>query len=241
MDTREAVINPIMGKKPRQLGSCCVMVANQPDLDTLHGMLKSPNSHSRRILMSRLHFGYDRNPHLGLVGPFIGAPYAVILLESLIAWDIRKVIFFGWCGSISSDVKIGDVIVPDLAFFDDGTSPNYLDPGVSEVQPAASVQKALTTALSEKQITFHQGSVWTTDAIFRETKQKVIDYQKKNALAVEMEAAALFSAGRFRGIDIGCVLVVSDTLSSLTWQPGFGMPVFKKRRTEVCETIRLLR
>lgn len=237
MTPPDAIVNPIMGKKPPLLGKTCVMVANQTDLDKLHGMLKSGDSHSRKILMSRLHFGYGRHPDLSLAGPFIGAPYAVILLESLIFWNISEVIFFGWCGAISGDVKTGDVIVPDLAFVDDGTSPNYLDQAVSKAHPSASLQAALKTALSEKHIPFHEGPVWTTDAIFRETTQKVMEYQKKKALAVEMEAAALFAAGRFRGINVGCVLVVSDELSSFTWQPGFGTPMFKKRRTEVSEVI----
>ena len=237
MTTPDAIVNPIMSKKPPLLGKTSVMVANQPDLDQLHGMLKSPDSHARKILMSRLYFGYDRHPHLSLAGPFIGAPYAVILLESLIFWNVTEVVFWGWCGAISSDVKIGDVIIPDMAFVDDGTSPNYLDPLASNAHPSVSLQAALKTAFSDKHIPFHEGPVWTTDAIFRETTQKVMAYQKKKALAVEMEAAALFAAGRFRGINVGCVLVVSDELSSFTWQPGFGAPVFKKRRTEVAEAI----
>jgi uridine phosphorylase len=216
------------------------MVSNQPDLDQLHGMLKTPKSHSRRILMSRLHFGFEQNPRLSLVGPFVGAPYAVIFLESLIAWNVSELVFFGWCGAISSHVKIGDVVVPDRAFIDDGTSRHYLDPSLSEVQPSATVQTALKTALSESHIPFHCGPVWTTDAVFRETRQAVLGYQKKKALAVEMEAAALFSAGMFRGVRVGCVLVVSDELSSLSWQPGFGAPFFKKRRTQVCDVIRHL-
>ena len=237
MTTPDAIVNPIMGKKPPLLGKTSVMVANQPDLDQLHGMLKSPDSHARKILMSRLYFGYDRHPHLSLAGPFIGAPYAVILLESLIFWNVTEVVFWGWCGAISSDVKIGDVIIPDMAFVDDGTSPNYLDPLASKAHPSVSLQAALKTAFSDKHIPFHEGPVWTTDAIFRETTQKVMAYQKKKAIAVEMEAAALFAAGRFRGINVGCVLVVSDELSSFTWQPGFKNPAFKTGRQKICDIL----
>ena len=239
MDAHEAVVNPIMGKKPQQLGSCCVMVANQPDLDHLHRLLKSENSKSRRILMSRLSYGYD-HCDWSFIGPFIGAPYAAILLESLIVWDIRKVIFFGWCGAISRDVKIGDVIVPDQSFIDDGTSKNYAPASFSKALPSASLQEAIKSALTQNQIKFHEGPVWATDAIFRETKEKIAYYQKKNALAVEMEAAALFSVGRFRDIDVGCILLVSDELSAFKWKPGFGHPVFKERRYQICEIIRNL-
>jgi purine-nucleoside phosphorylase len=239
MDTHDAIINPKMGKKPPQLGERCVMVANQPDLDCLNRLLKTQKSSSRRILMSRLNYGYD-NTSLSIIGPFIGAPYAVILLESLIAWGIREVFFFGWCGAVTTDVKIGDVIIPDKAFIDDGTSKSYAVLNDSEAFPADSVQTFIKSSCTKNKIKFNEGPVWSTDAIYRETREKVGFYQKKNALAVEMEAAALFSAGNFRKIDVGCILVVSDELSSTKWQPGFKAPVFKERRDQVCGMIRSL-
>ena len=77
-----------------------MMVANQPDLNYLQRLLKKEKSGSRRILMSRLNYGFEKSS-LSFIGPFIGAPYAVVLLESLIAWGVREVVFFGWCGSVS--------------------------------------------------------------------------------------------------------------------------------------------
>jgi uridine phosphorylase len=236
MDTREAIINPVMGKKPPQLGKRCVMVANLPDFDYLHRLLKNGNNQSRRILMSRLNYGYEKTA-MGIAGPFIGAPYAVILQESLIAWGVTEFIFLGWCGAVSDEVRIGDVIVPDKAFIDDGTSNNYTLALCSESFPSTSLHAELKSSLTDNCIRFHEGPVWSTDAIYRETKEKIVCYQKKNALAVEMEAAALFAVGDFRNIDVGCVLIVSDELSSLKWKPGFKNPVFKQRRQEVCELI----
>ncbi|MCD6584502.1 MAG: nucleoside phosphorylase [Desulfobacteraceae bacterium] len=237
MNTHEAIINPIMGKKPQQLHTRCVMVANQSDLDYLHRLLKTRESKSHRLLMSRLNYGYD-NTSMGLIGPFIGAPYAVILLESLVAWGIREVVFLGWCGAISDNVRIGDVIIPEKAFIDDGTSKNYTAAPHSESFPCVSLQTNIKSTLTTNNVTFHEGPVWSTDAIYRETKEKVVCFQKKNALAVEMEAAALFSVGTFRKIDVGCILIVSDELSSLKWKPGFKNPVFKERRQQICEILR---
>ncbi|MBC2717512.1 MAG: nucleoside phosphorylase [Desulfobacteraceae bacterium] len=236
MDTNEAIINPIMGKKPPQLGKRCVMVANQPDLDYLHRLLKTGESKSQRILMSRLSYGYE-NISTELIGPFIGAPYAVILLESLIAWGICEIVFFGWCGAVSENARIGDVIIPDKSFIDDGTSKNYTTAQCSETFPSFSLQASIKSTLTKNKVKFHEGPVWSTDAVFRETKEKVAYFQKKNVLAVEMEAAALFSVGSFRNIDVGCILLVSDELSLLKWKPGFKNPVFKERRYQVCEII----
>jgi len=236
MDTHEAIINPIMGKKPPLLGNHCVMVANQPDLDYLHRLLKSGNNQSRRLLMSRLNYGYE-NSSMGLIGPFIGAPYAVILMESVIAWGISKIIFLGWCGSIAENIRVGDVVIPDSALIDDGTSHNYIPPQSQESLPCASLQKNIKSVFKENNIRFHEGPVWSTDAIYRETKEKVACFQNKSALAVEMEASALFSVGSFRNIDVGCIMIVSDELSSLKWKPGFKNPAFKNRRQQICELI----
>jgi uridine phosphorylase len=237
MKSHDAIINPIMGKKPPQLGTRCVMVANPPDFDYLHRLLKTGNNQSRRLLMSRLNYGYG-NSSMGLIGPFLGAPYAVILLESLIAWGITEIIFLGWCGAICEDVRIGDVVIPDKAFIDDGTSNNYVSSQCSGSLPSASLSASIKSALTGNNVKFHEGPVWSTDAIYRETKEKVICFQKKNALAVEMEAAALFSVGSFRKIDVGSILIVSDELSSLKWKPGFKNPIFKERRHQVCEILR---
>jgi len=235
----DALVHPVMGPKSEGLGNRCIMAANAPDFDCLHRLLKqSGRFTSRNLFMSRLNFGYE-NPAISLVGPFMGAPYAVILLEFLIAWGIQEVIFLGWCGAISPKVRIGDVIIPDRSFIDDGTSKNYMEKDFSDdcAKASVSLQSRLNVAFANHRVGFHEGPIWSTDAVFRETREKIIFFQQKKALAVEMEAAALFAAGRFRGIEVGCVLVVSDDLSSLKWKPGFHEPVFKQRRRQVCEIL----
>ena len=83
----------------------------------------------------------------------------------------------------------------------------------------------------------HRGPVWTTDAPFRETPAKVSDYQRRGALAVEMECSALFTVAAFRAVSAAALLVVSDELSSLTWRPGFRDPRFTRGREAACDAI----
>lgn len=234
---REAIVNPIPGKHPPKVGHRCLMVANQPDIDTFRHLVNAKNSTGRRVLMSRLTWGHD---HFGaaIIGPFIGAPYAAILLENLVSWGVREVVFFGWCGAVMPDVHTGDLIIPGAAFIDDGTSGNYITSPSGDIAPSAKVQSRLKSACQNHHLPFHEGSVWSTDAIYRETREKVLHYQARNTLAVEMETAALFTVGAFRHIDVGCILVVSDALSSLSWVPGFKNPRFVERRRQVCEMLR---
>ena len=92
----------------------------------------------------------------------------------------------------------------------------------------------------KKKIKFHDGIVWTTDAIYRETQEKLEYYQAKDVLAVDMELSALFTVGRFRNIEIGSILVVSDELSTYKWRPGFREKRFIKTRKIVAEAIKNL-
>lgn len=238
MGTHEAIISPIPGKAPESIGSRCAMVGNAADMEYLCGLMQVPPNQSRRLLLSRLLYSHDHSPVFSMIGPFIGAPYAVLLLETAISWGIKEVIFWGWCGAISPGVHIGDFVIPDTALIDEGTSKNYIHEKSTQIKPSLILQDRLKKRLNSKNIHFHEGPVWTTDAIFRETPEKVGYYQDKNILAVEMESSALFSIGHFRSIPVGCILVVSDEVSTFQWVKGFGSPQFKKARKQAAEVIR---
>ena len=172
-------------------------------------------------MISRLYFDRLHPDGFSVTGPFVGAPYAVMLLETLIAWGARKIIFLGWCGAVSEKVKIGDIILPTSAVIDEGTSAHYgqMDSGVSRA--SSSLVSMIRQVLNKNQIDFHAGTIWTTDAVYRETRQLVERHQQNGILAVEMELSALYSVAQFRGVALAGILVVSDELSSLDWRPGF--------------------
>ena len=171
----------------------------------------------------------------------VGAPYAVMILENLIAWGVETVLFIGWCGAISKNVKIGDIIIPNSCFIDEGTSPQYDSSDDSDnmiSRPSAEITEKLLEIAERKKIPCHEGKIWTTDAIFRETEEKVKYYQDSNVLAVEMETSALFTVAGYRGIKAGAVLIVSDELSELKWRPGFRQESFKKGRVQACDIVK---
>jgi uridine phosphorylase len=61
------------------------------------------------------------------------------------------------------------------------------------------------------------GKTWTTDAIYRETRDKVARRVAEGCLTVEMEAAAFFAVARFRGVSFGQMLYAGDDLSGDAW------------------------
>ena len=178
--------------------------------------------------------------HLGcsltLAGPILGAPQAVLVLEKLIALGSRAVIVFGWCGSMQPDVKIGDWLLPDYARSEEGTSVHY--PMESEkFSPDADLLARLQDHCQQKEIPVRMGPIWTTDALLRETVHKVRAYGKDGLLAVEMELSALFHVAAYRKVRLVGLLVVSDELFTLKWQPGFGSTSFKHSCNQACQTI----
>jgi uridine phosphorylase len=239
----EPVVKPIKGKRTPDTGRLAVLVGTAVDLDQLVRSMGLSAVRPHPLFTSRLYVRTrnDTEP-VSLVGPIVGAPYAVMLLETLIVWGVRHFFFFGWCGAVSPEVKIGDILLPTAAFIDEGTSVHYCDspeaPRVSHPTPAS--VKQIRCTLGPENTRLHAGAVWTTDAIFRETPDKIRRYQAEGALGVDMEMSALFSAAHYRGVDIGGILVASDELSSLHWLPGFKTEAFASGRSLACEMVKRL-
>ena len=232
-----AIVNPIKGKNSPQPGPLAFMVSNAADLKNLAQIMIPAVGSSRDILMSRLFCPLDTDTGGALIGPVIGAPYAVMLFENLIAWGVRRLIYVGWCGAIAPHVNIGDLILASGAVVDEGTSLHYHQDINGVVHAAPGLTREIGQALDRGGLDFHQGLAWTTDAIFRETGEKLIKFQKIGALGVEMELSALFSVARFRGVEAAGILVVSDELASFKWHSGFGDKRFKQTRRNLCEVL----
>lgn len=240
MNPNDAIINPVWGKGTPKLGPIAVMAATRNDLYRLRRILDLGGVRGSDLFVSRIYVGNGGRAGVSLAGPLIGAPYAAMVLEALIAGGARKIIFFGWCGAVSHSVKIGDVIVPSAAMIDEGTSIHYCPDNGVIATPSVYLRQQTRSMFKKKGLDFHDGVVWTTDAVYRETPEKIERFQRRDVLAVEMETSALFSVGRFRRIDVGAVLVVSDELSTFSWKPGFRNAHFRKSLDDVAEVISLL-
>jgi len=234
----DAIVNPVKTKNAPDIGPVAVLAATEMDLFLLCDLFNFNKDDYRRLFTSRLYVPQSSSNGVCLTGPGIGAPYAAMMLETLIAWGARRIIFLGWCGAVSKQVGIGDIILPTAALVDEGTSRNYAVPDKGQSQPALAMVTLVEQVLADNRVDFHTGKVWTTDAVYRETRQKVENYQNQGVLAVEMEISALFSVAQFRQVDLGAMLVVSDELSSLKWRPGFRKQRFAEGRRTACRMVR---
>ena len=238
MRRAEAIVKPIKDKNTPDPGSLTLLIGTASDIKLLRQQLTSSEEKAHRLFISRFYSYLEKNIRLSLTGPIVGAPYAVMVLETLIAWGARRFVFWGWCGAISSEVAVGDIIVPTAAYVDEGTSLHYGVQAGSFSQANDQITTMIANELNNCDADYHHGTVWSTDAIFRETKEKVIRHQSNGILAVEMELSALFSVATYRQVEIGAILVVSDELSTLQWRPGFKDEQFIQARFKLCEVIK---
>jgi len=150
----------------------------------------------------------------------MGAPAAVVLMEELIARGVRRIISVGEAGSLDQSAAPGDIVLCTKALRDEGTSHHYL-PSERFAHPSGELTAELCRVLDERQTPYIRGPSWTTDAPYRETREEVAAYGARGILTVEMEAAALFAVGRYRGVQVAALFSVSDSLAGGTWRPHF--------------------
>ena len=151
---------------------------------------------------------------------------AAMVLERLIAMGATKILAFGCCGSLQPDVEVGTLVVPTTALSEEGTSLHYPLPRGREASADETIVELCRREAQGKKFKVSAGKVWTTDALFRETRGKTKEYSEKGLLAVEMEMSALFTVAAYRKVQMGGLMVVSDELASLKWRTGFLNPLF---------------
>ncbi len=222
------VIKPTKEKSEPLLGPDAIMVAISSDLQHIVDLSHAERARTGKNNPFKL-FTIKKGNDLpcGLAGPLLGAPQGVIVMEKLIALGAKRIWLLGWCGSLQSDLVIGDLIIPTTALSEEGTSAHY-PVNKKKKQTNRSLNKRLEGALQKAKLPFKKGSIWTTDALYRETSEKVTEYGKRGYLAVEMEISALITVSIYRSVKLAGLLIVSDELFSLQWQHGFGTAKLKK-------------
>jgi uridine phosphorylase len=152
--------------------------------------------------------------------PGFGAPTAVMTLEELAAFGIKKFVNIGAAGGLQPNMNIGDIVICDRAIRDEGTSHHYL-PVEQYAVADPELTEGLCRAFERKDIPYRKGSSWTTDAPYRETIEELRQYRADGVVTVEMEASALLAVGAYRGVAVSSVFVISDILSEEDWRQGY--------------------
>lgn len=146
----------------------------------------------------------------------VGAPACTVSYEEVMAMGLEKLIMFGTCGVL--DKKIDDlaIIIPNAAIRDEGTSYHYL-PISDEIEINEKYKNDFINILNKNNISYYEGKVWTTDAPYRETKDKVLKRKKQGCICVDMEAASMHAVAKYRNKDLFQFFYAADNLDNIKW------------------------
>lgn len=147
---------------------------------------------------------------VSLVNFNIGAPTCALIVELLATLDPKAVLLLGMCGGLHRSLKVGDFILPMAAIRGEGVTNHFLPPEVPSL-PTFKVQKFVSERLVERGIEYRTGVIHTTDYRFWEFSPgfKELLYSQR-VIGIEMETAALFTAGFASKVANGALLLVSD-------------------------------
>ena len=142
----------------------------------------------------------------------MGAPSIGLVAEELLRLGARQLIRVGTTGALRSDIELGSIVIATASSPTDGTTQTFM--GGKPYAPAADF--ALTRALVESAerlgVPFRVGPIATLDVFshYHPDPNFVAPWRNAGALAVEMEASALFYLAAARGAQAACMGVVVD-------------------------------
>jgi purine-nucleoside phosphorylase len=138
----------------------------------------------------------------------IGGPSAAVVIEELVKLGAGGIVRVGTCGALVGGFALGDLIVAEASIPHDGTSRAL---GAGERVAADTALTAALEAAAAQHGGARRGSIVTTD-LFYAADGSHDDPATDGAIAVEMEAATLFRLAQLRGVQAGCILIVTDLL-----------------------------
>jgi uridine phosphorylase len=233
MVRQDAIVNPIdfvkyvakqrkVNVKEFKLPSIGVITFNSKLLEKFISRFKA----THKPWLYRVKIKPICNPYIAAINskevvfilPGWGSPRAVGVVEEMIACGVKKFIIVGYCGSLIDKVGLGDLVIPSEAIIDEGTSKHYIS-DISTSKPSKRLLKMLIKVCDENNVKYHVGKIWTTDAFYRESVDKVLKHLGKGAVCVDMETSALFTLASYRKVKATALHIVSDSLAGLKWKP----------------------
>ena len=156
--------------------------------------------------------GTFRGKRVSVQSSGMGCPSAGIVIEELAMLGVKKILRVGTCGGLQPDLDIGDLIIALSATPADSTAPHLI--GGEPHAPTADwelVHGAVHHA-KEQEKKVRVGPIVSSDVFYNPDMNQYQRWSDRGILAVEMEAAMLFTLGALKKVQTGCLLIVSDVV-----------------------------
>jgi len=127
-------------------------------------------------------------------------------------YDVDLIIRTGTCGSVQKDVNVRDVIIADEAYTNSDFLKNFDLPEDYRATADPEEVSAATEEAAMLGLRCHIGPVLTEEIYYSREKNIVEKWQRKGALAFEMEAAALYANAAQAGKKALALFTVSNSI-----------------------------
>ncbi|MCR5231011.1 MAG: nucleoside phosphorylase [Acholeplasmatales bacterium] len=220
-ENKDAIINPDM---------CVNKIDNFPEVTISCFSNKLFNSVLQTFdakLIDYAHCAVGLNPiyeveykgqRFALFQSLVGSPLCTIQYEDIMAMGSKRIILLGNCGVLDKSIEDCGIIIPTSALRDEGTSYHYLKAS-DIIEVNKKYKEEFKEVLKEYGYPYVEGRTWTTDAPYRETKDKVVLRKKQGAICVEMECSAMQALCDFRKNEFFQFFYAGDNLDHSNWEP----------------------
>jgi 5'-methylthioadenosine phosphorylase/purine-nucleoside phosphorylase len=142
----------------------------------------------------------------------MGCPSAAIVMEELIQLGVKRFLRVGTCGGLQPDLSLGDLIVAVTAVPADATARQYV--GGEPHCPTADWDLVHGAVHHAKELAqpLRVGPIGSSDMFYNPDEGQYERWSQRGVLAVEMEAAILFTIGAIKKVQAGTLLTVSDVV-----------------------------
>lgn len=159
--------------------------------------------------------GTYKGKRVSVQGTGMGIPSISIYVNELIqSYGVKNLIRVGTCGSYQENIKVRDLVIAMAASTDSNINNIRFSGG--NFAPTASfklIKKSYDIAV-EKGFEPKVGNVFSSDTFYGDNSDDWKKWAKFGCLAVEMEAAALYTIAAKYSVDALALLTVSDNFIS---------------------------
>lgn len=159
-----------------------------------------------------------KGERFALYQSYVGEPKCIVDYEDIMAMGSRRLILLGNCGVLDQSIADCGIIIPTQAIRDEGCSHHYAPPG-ERIEVNRKYRELFKEVLKEFHYPYVEGTTWTTDACYRETREKTERRKAQGAICVEMECAGMQALCDFRGTEFFQFFYTGDNLDHSDWQP----------------------
>jgi uridine phosphorylase len=196
--------------EPGELADIALVPGDPGRVDRIAGHCEGAETVAQNREYKLVNASYEGR-ELTICSTGIGSPSTAIAVEELAAVGVETFVRVGTTGALQPNIEIGDTVVATGAAKEEGTTKRYEKSEVPAV-PDYGVLSALVGAAEGRSAPVHVGPIATDDAFYAETDAYVEGWSDAGLLCVEMEAAALFTLARRKGLAAGAICTVDGNL-----------------------------